>query len=227
MKFKEEILSENPKIKIVLGDSITYLKELKTHSIDICLTDPPYGIMQSKGFSGAGGFSGKGKPIPRRQYPDTWDKKRPEKEYFEELLRVAKKVIIFGGNYFADILPQGTHWIVWDKLNTMPTFGDCELLWTNIKRKSVKKIVFQWNGVIGKEKERFHPTQKPVGLIKLLLETYTKEGETIIDPFMGSGSIGVACAELKRNYTGVEIEEKYYEISKSRLLKMLSCQKLF
>jgi len=97
----------------------------------VCITDPPYGIKRDKGFEGFGGF---GEPIARRQYADDWDSERPDIAVFEEILRLAKLTIIFGGNYFADILPQSTHWLVWDKMNTMPTFGDCELMWTSSKR---------------------------------------------------------------------------------------------
>lgn len=99
-------------------------------NVDIILTDPPYGIKRDKGFEGFG------TPIARRRYKDdNWDANRPDKEVFKKILSLSNASIIFGGNYFADILPRGTHWIVWDKKNTMPTFSDCELIWTNYKIK--------------------------------------------------------------------------------------------
>jgi len=124
--------------------------------------------------------------------------------------------MIFGGNYFADLLPQGKHWIVWDKLNTMPTFGDCELIWTNIKRNSVKKLTREYNGLLGKEESRFAPTQKPVDIMKWFIKKAPK-ADTILDPFMGSGTTLVAAKQLNRKAIGIEIEEKYCEIAVRRL----------
>ena len=201
--------------KIYCMDCLDGLKLIPDESIDLVLTDPPYGIKRDKGFGGFGGF---GKPIARRRYEeDEWDSTRPKKEYFDELLRVSKQAIIFGGNFFTDYLPVGTHWIVWDKLNTMPTFGDCELIWTNSSRKSVKKITVQWNGLLGKEGERYHPTQKPLELIKILINNYSKEGDTVLDPFMGSGTTAVACKQLRRNFIGFELSQKYVDIANRRL----------
>ena len=202
--------------QIICGDCLEVMKEIPDKAVDLVLTDPPYGIKRDKGFGGAGGFNGK-KPIARRQYNDNWDKERPSEFCFKEILRIGKNILIFGGNYFADILPQNKHWVVWDKLNTMPTFGDCELIWTNAKRNSVKKITYQYNGLFGKEKRRYHPTQKPVGLIKKLLEIYSKEGDLIFDPFLGSGTTAVACLELNRHFIGIELSPEYCEIAKKRI----------
>ncbi len=194
------------------------MKQIPDKSIDLVLTDPPYGVKRDKGFEGFEGFGGFGKPIARRRYEDdNWDDKRPTIDYFLEILRVGKNALIFGGNYFADILPQGKHWIVWDKLNTMPTFGDCELIWTNSKRNSVKKITCQYNGLLGKEKERYHPTQKPLKLIRELIEKYSKETDLILDPFIGSGTTAIACLETNRNFIGMELEPKYCDIANKRI----------
>jgi len=186
------------------------------------LTDPPYGINRHKGFDtcfGLSGFNGaKRILIDRRIYPDDgWDNERPNIELFNEILRISKETIIFGGNYFADILPRSFHWLVWDKKNTMPTFSDCELIWTNIDRNSTKIYRFEFNGLIGKEKERYHPTQKPTKLIGNILQDYSEKDMTIFDPFMGSGTTGVACVQLERNFIGCEISKDYYEIAKERI----------
>ena len=133
---------------------------------------------------------------------------------------------IFGGNFFADLLPQSTHWVVWDKLNTMPTFGDCELAWTNSDRKSVKKITVEYNGLLGKEGSRQHPTQKPVLLLERVLEAYDKP-KTILDPFMGSGTTGVACMNLGRKFMGIEIEPKYFDIACERISNAQAQGRLF
>ena len=186
--------------------------------VDLVIADPPYGIKRDKGFGGFRGFRGFGKQIASRRYEnDNWDDKRPDKIYFDEILRIGKLVMIFGGNFFADILPRTTHWIVWDKLNTMPTFSDCELIWTNSKRKSVKKITHLYNGLIGKEEWRVHPTQKPVALMKKIIADYSKNSDTILDPFLGSGTTLVACKELGRRGIGIEISEEYCKIAINRL----------
>jgi DNA modification methylase len=196
------------------GDCLEVMKSIPDGSVDAVITDPPYGIKRDKGFEGFGGF---GTPIARTQYEGAWDNDRPSKEHFDQCLRVGIFVVLFGGNYFADILPRSTHWLVWDKLNTMPTFGDCELAWTNSERKSVKKITRQYNGLIGKETKRWHATQKPVDLMMTIIDQYTKPTDTILDPFMGSGTTGVACAKTGRNFIGIEIDEKYFEIAERRI----------
>lgn len=201
--------------RIIQGDCLEVMKQLPDKSVDLILTDPPYGIKRDEGFEGFGGF---GTPIARRRYEgDKWDDKIPSKECFDEIFRASRNQIITGGNYFAHILPQSTYWIVWDKLNTMPTFGDCELIWTSIDRKSVKKFTHQYNGLIGKEQERFHPTQKPLALMLWLIEKYSKPTDLILDPFCGSGTTCVATKMLGRRYIGIELSEKYCEISRRRL----------
>ncbi len=183
--------------------------------VELVLTDPPYGIKMDKGFEGFEGFGGFGPPIARIQYNDKWDSIRPSKEYFDLILSITKTALIFGGNFFSDILPRSTHWLVWDKKNTMPTFGDAELIWTNVNRKSIKIHLCEWNGLLGKEGKRVHPSQKPVKLLIWLLETYG--GKMVCDPFLGSGSTAVACERLKRQWVGIEISEKYCEIAAQRI----------
>lgn len=202
--------------KVEIGEHVLYhadcLSVLPTlEGVDCVVTDPPYGLKRDKGFGGFGGF---GTPIPRTQYEGEWDLERPSPEVFNLITQI-NPCLIFGGNYFADLLPQGKHWIVWDKKNTMPTFGDAELIWTNVGRNSVKIKTHEWNGLLGKEKTRYHATQKPVALIMELISDYC-EG-TICDPFMGSGSTGVACARLGRKFIGIEIDEGYFNIACERI----------
>lgn len=187
---------------------------LDNHTIDAVLTDPPYGIKRDKGFSGSDGFNGNKtlKPIKRRTYDDNWDSSRPSADTFTQLTATAPLSIIFGGNFFADLLPVSTHWLVWDKEQTMPTFGDCELAWTNSTRTSVTLYKHAWNGLIGKEKERYHPTQKPVALFASILNDYTDDGETIFDPFLGSGTTLIAAEQLDRTCYGMEISPSYCDV---------------
>ena len=213
--------------KLYHGDCLEIMPELEP--VDLLLTDPPYGVKRDKGFDGFDGFSGKGKPIKRRRFEDdNWDSERPPKAVFDVMLKSAKLCMIFGGNFFADILPPGTHWIVWDKKNTMPSFGDAELIWTNSDRKSIKIIEYVYNGLIGKEKKRYHPTQKPEGLMMEILLKYAKAGWTVLDPFAGSGTTGHACEILGcHEYVLIEREEKYCEIAAKRLEQENSQLKLF
>lgn len=188
------------------------VSRLLDRTIDLMLTDPPYGVERDKGFGGADGFSGTGKPIKRRNYLDEWDGKRPLKETFDYFINISKESIIFGGNFFADILPMSTHWLVWDKHNTMPTFGDCELAWTSFDRKSVKKYDVEYNGLIGKEKERFHPTQKPVKLFSQIIDDYTDVGAIIFDPYAGSGTTLMAAEQTGRIARVVERMPSYVAV---------------
>jgi len=210
--------------KLYHGDCLEIMPELGP--VDLVLTDPPYGIKRDKGFGKDEGFRGFGKPIYRRNYNDDWDSNRPPKKYFN-LISKYKLVLIFGGNFFTDVLPAGTHWIFWDKLNTMPSFGDGELIWTNSKRKSIKKITYEYNGLIGKEGQRYHPTQKPVGLFIRLLDEYSKAKDVIMDTHIGSGTTAIACERLNRRWIGIEIEEKYCEIAAKRIESETAQMKMF
>lgn len=200
--------------RIVNGDCLAFMKTMPDGCVDLCLTDPPYGINADKGV---GGF---GSSKSDKHYEGNWDSETPSKEVFDEILRVAKNVIIFGGNFFTDKLPVNGHWIVWDKKGDIAfdnPFGDCELAWTNIDKKSVKKYKVIQQGFVSVERERFHPTQKPVALCNMILSDYLSEEGFVFDPFAGSGSTLVAAKQLNRNYIGVEISAKYCKIAEERL----------
>jgi len=206
------------------ADCLEIMKKMISKSIDCIITDPPYGI------NADGGVGGFGASATDKHYQAGWDSQAPCQEYFTEMLRVAKKLFIFGGNFFADKLPIGKHWIVWDKKGEIKfrnPFGDAELVWTNINRNSIKKYVLIQQGFISRERERFHPTQKPTQLLRSILADYTTDGEVILDPFMGSGSTGVACAEIGREFIGIEREKIYFDIAKKRLEKAKLQIKLF
>ena len=148
-----------------------------------------------------------------------WDNQIPSKEYFNEMRRISKNQIIFGGNYFAEHLANSPCWIVWDKDNT-GDFADCELAWTSFKT-AVRKFTHRWNGMIQhdmKNKDyRYHPTQKPLRLMRWCLSKYAKEGDTILDPFMGSGTTLRAAKDLGFDCVGIEINPDYVKIAQDRL----------
>ena len=150
-----------------------------------------------------------------RDYGDfEWDKKQPAAETIAAILSCSSWQIIFGGNFFH--LPPGSCWLIWDKLNS-GDFADCELAWTNLQ-KAVRRIQWRWNGMIRRgDDEREHPTQKPVGVMTWCIEQLPENCSTILDPFMGSGTTGVACARLGRRFIGIEIEPRYFDIACRRI----------
>ena len=201
--------------KIINADCLDILKQLPDKCIDLVLTDPPYGIGESCGKN----KTRVGVCKPTDYGNKDWDKSIPSAEVFNEMIRVSKNQIIFGGNYFVEYLTNSPCWIVWDKLNT-GDFADCELAWTSFK-SAVRKYEFRWNGMLqqnmkNKEK-RIHPTQKPADLLGMILRDYSKEGDLVADFFSGSASAAIACYNLKRNFMCVEIDPEYWAASVKRL----------
>lgn len=207
--------------EIILGDSLDYMKKLPDKHFDLVLTDPPYGIGAYKNGTMGGGVLAKQSTFK----PTTWDNAIPQKEYFDEMRRVSKNQIIFGGNYFIEYLSNSPCWIIWDKDNGENNFADCELAWTSFST-AARKIKFKWQGMLQenmKDKEiKFHPTQKPIEVMKFCLDKYSKEGEFVFDPFSGGGSTLLACKEMRRNFVGVEINKEYVDIARERLSTLTS-----
>lgn len=202
-----------PTVILHKGDCLEFLQTLTDKSVDLIVTDPPYGKRADKGTNGFGSSK-------NRRYSGGWDSKRPDRKVFEEMFRVSKNVIIFGANYFCDMLPPSNHWIFWDKkgdISFKNPFADGELIYTNFT-KPVKKIVFRQQGFISDSKDtRYHPTQKPSELMQTIVEAYSNEGDVILDCFMGSGSTGIACVKSGRKFIGVEIDDDYFDIASRRL----------
>jgi len=202
--------------KIICGDCLEVMKDMPDKCVDLVLTDPPYGKMWTRGKNAIG--------LLKEQNENDktiWDIK-PTKEYFDEIFRVSKNQIIFGGNYFTDYLYPSNCWIVWDKLGNLKLgeqipFADCELAWTSFT-KVVKKFVCRSAGFIKDTKDiRQHPTQKPTELMKWIIGKYANESDLILDCFMGSGSTLVAAKQLGRKFIGIEINPEYCKIAEDRL----------
>jgi DNA modification methylase len=206
---------EHGGITIYHGDCREILPTLP--KVDLVLTDPQYGIGQDRGMGGCG-YDGFGKETMRnpRRYEGTWDRERPTKETIVLVLSSAVNAVIWGGNYFSDLLPVNGKWLIWDKEQTMPSYSDAELAWTNLDGVSVKMFRYSGNGLLAREKNRQHPTQKPVALMKWCLGFYPG-ARTIIDPFAGSCTTAVAAKQLSRKCICIEIEERYAEIGAKRL----------
>lgn len=202
--------------EIIQADCLEVMKGMGDNSVDLTITDPPYGIKSHKGTNGFGSAK-------NRRYQDDWDQKIPSKEIFDEILRVSKNVILFGGNYFAHLLPPSKCWLVWDKKGEIAfqnPFADCELLYTTFK-KPVKKYTFRQQGFITDSKDkRYHPTQKPSELVERLIGDFSGDGEVIFDPYLGSGTTVIACERLGRGYIGVEIDQAYIDIANERLREL-------
>ena len=202
-------------VKLHLGDCLEILPTLEAGSVDAVITDPPYGIGEDGGLKARyRRGDGRTKGIIKHVYGG-WDKERPEKIVFDYMFRLSNIIIIFGGNYFADMLPPSPGWIYWDK-NIGGDFSDGELIYTNQDVALRDYSVHPFVGLRG-GKDRQHPTQKPLSLLKWIINNRIDPNTTILDPFMGSGTTGVACVQTNRNFIGVEIEPKYYEIAEQRI----------
>jgi site-specific DNA-methyltransferase (adenine-specific) len=206
-------------ILMIHGDCMDVMKHIHDKEVELSCVDPPYGIGEDSDKIS----EYNSKPCeswtsrkPKKYDKKEWDDKPPSQEYFNELIRVSKKQIIWGGNYFTDKLPVSGGWIVWDKMVVMPTFSDGELAWCS-DGNSLKFARFLWAGYRKcEETERFHPTQKPVALYKWLISRYAKHGELILDTHGGSGSIVIACHDLGHPIIWVEKDADYYRDAVAR-----------
>jgi site-specific DNA-methyltransferase (adenine-specific) len=213
--------------KEVIGDCTLYqgdcLQVIPTlGEFDACITDPPYGIGESsKNFASRENLASADK-----YERSDWDDKPCSPEALELIRAKSNSQVIWGGNYF-DRSPTSCV-LVWDKLNPITNdFADCELAWTNMRR-AVRRIRLLWNGFMRVERhiDRIHPTQKPVALMEWCLG-FLPNAETILDPFMGSGTTGVACVNLGRKFTGIELDPGYFDIACRRIEEAYKQPRLF
>ena len=211
---------ELPINQIICGDCLEVMKDWPDKCVDLVLTDPPYGIEEARKKNQTRSVLAKSKAYPI----ETWDDKPPTEQAFDLIRRISKQQIIFGANHFSNKLPQSPCWIVWDKDNGNNDFADCELAWTSFA-SAVRYFKWRWHGMIQecgagntKQKEiRYHRNQKPVGLIKKIIQRYCCEQDIILDCYSGSGSICVAIKEMGLGYIGIDISEEYCEIARMRL----------
>ena len=215
------------KLTITNEDNMELMARYPDNYFDLAIVDPPYGI----GEDGAKNHS-RGKATKPTMYTaKNWDSSVPNKEYFNELIRVSKNSIIWGANHFIENIPNANSscWIVWDKDNT-GNFADSELAYTSFDT-AVRNFKWRWNGMLQedmKNKEtRIHPTQKPVALYKWLLDKYAKQGNKILDTHLGSGSIAIACHDYDFELTACELDKEYYDKAIERITNHTSQQKLF
>ena len=199
------------KITITNEDCMDLLRRTPDNFYDISICDPPYGI----------GISNN--PVRQKHNKKTWDDSMPNEEYFKELFRVSKNQIIWGGNYFIDYLSNSQGFIIWDKKQPENfSLAMCEFAYSSIQ--SPAKI-FRYS--VLSEKDKIHPTQKPVALYKWLLDKYAKEGDKILDTHGGSMSIAIACADYGFELTCCELDPDYYNAGIKRVKNHVSQLKLF
>ena len=196
----------NGNILMINADCMEVMKHIKEKETELSCVDPPYGIERFK--ANDGGNSKKIKSFGDKD--KNWNNVKPSQEYFNELFRVSQNQIIWGGNNFSEFLPSSEYFIIWDKMQAMPSFARCEMAWTNCHIPA--KIYDERSQNIS----RIHPTQKPVALYKWLLSRYAKPGDKILDTHGGSGSICIACHDLGYDLTWMELDEDYYNAATKR-----------
>ena len=189
-------------MKITNEDNMELMARYPDKYFDLAIVDPPFGI--SNRMQGT-------KPFGKIMKSKEWNDQIPDKEYFIELLRVSKNQIIFGGNYYANYLPNVRDWLVWDKKKADNNYAMHELCWTSFDR--VPKII----RVSAQYNDRFHPCQKPVRLYEEIIVRYAEKGDKILDTHLGSGSIAIACHNLGYDLTACELDKEYYEAAMKRI----------
>ena len=190
-------------------DCMELMKDAPDNHWDLAICDPPYGI----------GISSN--PVRQKHGRKHWDNATPNDDYFNDLRRVSRHQIIWGGNYFD--LPPSQGFLIWDKVQPHDfSLAMCEYAWM-----SFKKPAKMWQKSVLAEKGKIHPTQKPVALYKWLLQNYAKDGDKILDTHLGSGSIAIACYYMGFDLTGSELDPDYYAAMMARIDKETRQQELF
>lgn len=203
--------------KVVIGSATLYRADCREvlptlPKVDAVITDPPYGINADKKAAKNEGKWG------WKFHGDTnWDVERPPQECFDlmgEQVRRGGVLIVWGGNYFTDFLPPTMQWLVWDKGQRDFSLADCEFAWSSQRRAA---RIFGYSRGAAKQDGKEHPTQKPIALMEWCIEQAANKPKTILDPFMGSGTTGVAAMNLQRSFIGIEREPKYFDIACRRI----------
>ena len=205
------------KITITNEDNMQLMSRYPDNYFDLAIVDPPYGI-------GAENHAGKKENGWKQWDKKNWDNKIPNQKYFEQLKRVSKNQIVWGGNYMTEYLPASMGWIIWDKGQRDFSLADGEMAWT-----SFNKAMRIWEYARAKtiSDNKIHPTQKPVALYKWILDKYAKEGDKILDTHLGSGSIAIACHDYGFELTACELDKEYYDKATQRIKNHTNQQKLF
>jgi len=201
-------------------DCMEYMKSLPDNAFDLAIVDPPYGIDAANMTMGKGSANDLG--IHKKK---NWDKAIPNENYFNELFRISKNQIIWGGNYFLDYLGNTRCILTWDKLDYNSDFAAFEMAWTSFNKNC--KTFQRARSSQGDSNGKIHPTQKPIKLYEWLLTNYAKQGDKILDTHLGSGSHAIACNNLGFELTACELDKDYYEASIKRIQQATAQERLF
>jgi len=223
--FAKHVLPAVPFSEVYLEDCTEALKRFNDNHFDLAIVDPPYGIDITKQFENANKAGTKSmfkqtKGIVKKD----WDAEIPTAEYFDELKRVSKNQIIWGGNYFLDYLGNTKCMLIWDKMNGGNNMADAELAWTSFD-KAVR--MFRMHHFSSGYETKIHLTQKPTKLYDWILSKFAKEGDMILDTHLGSGSSRIAAYKGGFNFVGFEIDQEYYEKQEKRFNDFKSQLRLF
>lgn len=207
--------SPDGSVRLFLADCMDILPFVQ---VDAVVTDPPYGIWRRHAHK----QKSRGRMAKSKDHGHlSWDDEPCSEAQLAAMRAASRWQVIFGGNYFA--LPPSSCWLVWDKLNGDTDFADCELAWTNLP-KAVRRIQWRWHGMIREgQEERFHPTQKPEGVMDWCI-SHLPDVATICDPFMGSGTTGVAAVKRGKGFVGIEREPSYFEVARNRIQEAMGME---
>lgn len=201
-------------------DCMEGMKQYPDKYFDLAIVDPPYGIGANKMQLGNG---------KRKIYrgESDWDSAIPTTAYWEELFRVSKNQVVWGGNYMTEYLKPTGAWLFWDKGTGDNDFADGELAWTSYSG-ALRKITKSWVGANAKDESiRMHPTQKPIYLYGWILNRFANEGDKILDTHLGSGSSRIACDKAGFDFVGYELDKDYFEAQEKRFKQYKSQLTLF
>ena len=210
----ELILSEKPLIRLIHGDCMEFMSGCNAEQFDLAVVDPPYGLER---FKKGGSHVNK-----HGSENGQWNNEKPTPEYFDELFRVSKNQIIWGANNFE--LPTSEYFIIWQKSNAEDfSFAMCEMAWTNCK---VPAKVYKKLHISVDDKNKIHPTQKPIELYDWILNRYAKTGYTILDTHGGSMSSVIAAYDMGFDITCIELDKDYFDMAVKRIKRFLSEPKI-
>ena len=209
---REEKLNEH--ITLYCGDCLEYMRGLEDNAFDLAVVDPDFGLNEkiSRGGTWAAKYKGFDGVLGGK----------PTREYFEQLFRVSKNQIVWGGNYFIDMLYPTRCYLIWDKKARMDTLADCEFAWTSFDKNA--KIFTHCRNT---GEKRVHICQKPIALYEWIYNNYAQEGDRILDTHLGSGSSAIAASNTKHQFVGLEINPTYFDTAIERIKKNIEQLKLF
>ena len=222
-------------LTITNEDNMELMARYPDNYFDLAIVDPPYGIGADEAQNNAAEqrIKSNGKSKAGRGYKlykkSDWDNSIPSKEFFDELQRVSKNQIIWGGNYMTEFLKPSMGWIIWDKGQRDFSLADGEMAWTSFK-KAMRIFDFSRAECIKSNNtglDKFHPTAKPFELYKWVLDKYAKEGDKILDTHLGSGSIAIACHDYGFDLTACELDKEYFDKAMLRINNHKAQTKLF